>query len=187
MNTTHENRTEGRDQYRDLLFSVRRSARYHQHRVRFFDQLGKGISVVTMVSGIGTVTSFISSVAGPWWTGGCAAAVAFFSAVDLVCGFSGKARLHTGLYRQWIDLEKRMICEGPSLSERQQAGLMTERLSIEKDEPPVLSVLDVICHNELVRAMECGRDELVHVAWWQRMFADLVDLHPHGLRKASDI
>ena len=60
---------------------------------------------------------------------------------------------------------------------------MTDRrLDIERQEPPVLRVLDTLCYNELVRAM--GYGEQVRVGFWQRLFANFFDLADHRLGRA---
>jgi hypothetical protein len=52
-------------------------------------------------------------------------------------------------------------------------GIAAERLFIEADEPPILHILDVLCHNELMSAYGCEWDELIYVPWYQRLQAPL--------------
>jgi len=57
-------------------------------------------------------------------------------------------------------------CENPNkkmLNEK-----INERLSIEEDEPAIIQTLDMICHNELVRAQ--GYCKLAKIGWFRRLF-----------------
>ena len=110
--------------------------------------------------------------------------VTLFSAIDLVVGTSKMARLHEFLARRFIDLEKKII----SIPQEQFSAndfnqLTTERLDIEADEPPVKQVLDSLCQNELLRSMGYGREEFVHVAIYQRLFAQFFDIMEHRIKK----
>ena len=170
----------------DLLFGVRRSARYHAHRVRFFDQIGKAVRILAAVAGIGTITTLLASI-GDWATHGLAASVAFFSALDVVLDFAAKARLHTDLYRRFIDLEKRIVGSRAGMNQDLLAELTNARLSIEQEEPPILTILDCICHNELVKAMDCNDGELVRLTFAQRLLADVLDWKPHCICKQQPV
>ena len=54
--------------------------------------------------------------------------------------------------------------------------LEEERLNIEADEPPALRVLDTICHNDLVHAMNLSREHIVPITIPQRICAPFFDL-----------
>lgn len=113
-----------------------------------------------------------------------AAAVAVIAALDLVVGTARKARLHDDLARRFIMIEKAMV-----LVEEPDAALVrkytAERLEIEADEPPVYRVLDVLCRNELMRAMGYKPDQLSPVSRPQRLLAHFVDWQGHKLRDVS--
>ena len=65
-------------------------------------------------------------------------------------------------------LEKGLVRKGRDLSDEDRRKYMNMRLDIEADEPPTLSVLNVMCHNEQLRAM--GRHkEQIPVLWYQRL------------------
>lgn len=183
MNSTNPELLEERDA---LLFGVRRSARYHAHRVRFFDQAGKSVRILAGVAGIGTITTLLASI-GDWATHGLAASVAFFSAVDVVLDFTAKARLHADLYRRFIDLEKRIVGNRAGMTEDLLAELTNARLSLEQEEPPILTILDCVCHNELVKAMDCNDSELVRLTFAQRLLADVLDWKPHRICKQQPV
>jgi hypothetical protein len=52
------------------------------------------------------------------------------------------------------------------------------RLEIEKDELTVLDVLNVICHNEVMKADGYTSSQLAKIGWFQRMAANWFDFRP---------
>ncbi len=160
-------------QWHNQSFDIRRSIRYHLRRRAFFDRLDQMTNMVSVIFGSTAVFGVLEqdykvlalSAAG---------VVTVLSAINLVMGSAQRARAHSDFVRQYIELEKRLSLEQPS--ETLLRGVIDARLSIEAEEPPVLRVLDVICHNEQMRAMGYPREELVKVRWWQRAFSQAVDL-----------
>ena len=53
------------------------------------------------------------------------------------------------------------------------------------DEPPVLRVLDSLCYNEQLRAMDYPESEMVIIGWFQRKMAPFIDVHSNQLRKTG--
>ena len=50
----------------------------------------------------------------------------------------------------------------------------------------VMQVLDVLCHNDLLRAMGCADEkEKVAVTWWQRQTAHFFNFGTHRLAKGG--
>jgi hypothetical protein len=114
-----------------------------------------------------------------------AALVTILSSIDLVVGYSRKAVLHSRLAGKFIELEKHIVSINRSeFSESQLAELTRHRLSIEAEEPQKKTVLDSICHNELLRAEGIAdQNEYVKIAWWQRLFAQFLDWGQHRIVK----
>lgn len=164
----------------DLLFGVRRSIRYHYRKVRFFDGLHKTSVFLSAVTGTATLTAILSN-AGSVITLIFAGIVTFFSVLDLVVGTARKARAHNDFARRYFALEKAIITLSTPTKE-DLSRLTIERLDIEADEPPPCKVLDIMCHNELVRA--CGYDEsnMVKIKWHQRLCAHLFNFREHTIR-----
>jgi hypothetical protein len=169
----------------DLLFAVRRSIRYHSRRRMFFDRLHTITSAVGVIFGSATILAVLTEAGHPYAVL-AAAVVTIFSALDLVIGTDRSARLHQDLARQFINLEKRMLSLAADPTAQDLKYCTGERLDIESDEPPVLRVLDVLCHNELCRAMGRERAHMAKVAWYQRLFAQLIDVRPDSLRLNSE-
>ena len=144
-----------------LLFGVRRSARYRNRRRRFFDNvyriktalslLAGSTAMVTILAAMGNIPPLIAS-----------AFVTLISTIDLVMGSSTKGRLHADLARRFIELERLMTVETEPTDERVR-NWTAQQLLIEADEPPVLRVLDILCHNELLLAMGYPREQLYSV------------------------
>ena len=135
-----------------LFFAVRRSVRYHTKRRQFFGSLGRFFKFFTLIGGLGTVTTLLAK-AGEGWTLLYGTLAGLFSIIDLVIGTDELARLHTDLAVEFITLERQMVLAGKEISDKQLAEFTELRLGIEAKEPPVLHILNIICHNELLTAM----------------------------------
>ena len=61
-----------------------------------------------------------------------------------------------------------------------------ERLEIERDEVPVLNVLNLICHNDVMRADGYPGARLAPIRWYQRICAPIIDIGVHRLRSGED-
>ena len=100
-----------------LLFGVRRSVRCHVRREQYFDRAHH-------------LGAFAAALAG---------------AGEMAFGFTRKARRHSDLARDFIDLEKALVQAGDALPESRLRELEAVRLDIEAPKPPVLRALDVRC------------------------------------------
>jgi hypothetical protein len=162
----------------ELLFGVRRSIRYHTRRRRFFERWNVVTNALAVIFGSATIGGVVKG-----WDALAIAAgaiVTFFSAINLVVGTVRMARLHEDLGKRFVDLEKELVLAG-EYDEQAYRGFCAKRLEAERDEPPVLRVLDSICHNELLRAMGYDRSQFVEIAWYQRLLAQFVDVREHAI------
>lgn len=175
-----ENQTSLDDDYHSLTFGVRRSIRYHAHRRGFYDRFNLFVNAFALIMGsatvLGTLKEHLVTVAII-----SAMLVTILSAVNLVVGSSRQARLHHDLCKQFIELEKK-ITSCKEKNEENYALFVSERLDIEAEEPPVLHVLNCICHNELSRAMGYGEEHFAKITLIQRMFAPILDIRSHALK-----
>jgi len=168
------------DDIHDLLFGVRRSIRYHNRRRNFYDRFNTLVSAVSVVMGSATVYGVLKEHAQDVALVS-AAVVTVLSAFNLVVGSARQARLHHDLAKKFIALEKTII----AASTPDAATLVqwtSERLDIEAEEPPVLHVLNCICHNELVRAMGYDQKDMVKIAFYQRWLSPVIDIREHALK-----
>jgi len=166
------------DQQYSLLFSVRRSVRYHMRRCRFFDRLNMTTSAMAVIFGSATMAALLAQ-ADQRYAITAAAIVTIFAAADLVIGSARMARLHTDLAKRFIVLEQ-AVQKPNKPTANQITTWNSSRLDIEAEEPPVLRALDSICHNELLRAMGIKKGA-VTITWYQRLFAQLLDLRDHTI------
>ena len=65
------------------------------------------------------------------------------------------------------------------------AELKARRLQIEATEPPILRVLDAMCHNELLTALGGDEGQRARVTRLQRWLANWADFRADRLRKRT--
>jgi len=119
---------------------------------------------------------------------GFALLVAVSAAIDLAIGLANKAALHADLSRRFNSLEQSMnLIDEPS--RRDEIDWTNQRLEIEKDEPPKKPVLDVLIHNELIRAQGLPEEEgeMVKLSAWRRRTAQFLSGNEEKLRKMVDL
>lgn len=169
---TEEEKEDLEDRHHELLFAVRRSVRYHTRRRMFFERWHLATSASAVVFGSATAMGILTR-AGEHYTLGAALLITILAAVDLVVGTAKTARLHEDLTRRFIDLEKELEREGAT--EEVVKDVTIKRLEIEADEPPKMSVLDIICHNDICRAMGCPESDFYDVGFlrWTANFTDM--------------
>ena len=159
----------------NLLFGVRRSIRYHNRRRRFFDGFDKFAKILSVIGGSAAVAAIVGSA--HWAAVIFSTIVAVTSAISLVVGPAQGARLHAELAKRFARLEHDVV-----RSKRPDADRLNEfvadRLLIEAEEPPILRVLDTLCHNELCEAMGYDTCHFYTVGWFPALFAHILDLWP---------
>lgn len=167
-----------------LLFSVRRSVRYHARRERFFDGVHDLGALAAAIFGSAAVASLLGQL-DPALVTATVTVTAVAGACELVFRTTKKARLHNDLAREFIALEKDIVLAGEDLPEARLRELQARRLDVEAREPPALRVLDAMCHDELVTALGIEDSERANPTWLQRRFANVVDIGAHRLRKQA--
>ena len=142
--------------FHDLLFSVRRSVRYHMRRQAFFDGVGEFLTLMALIAASTTVLVRVA-----WPDSVAVLVVASVSvlaqALALTWTPGRRARQHNEIARSFIDLEQKMV-----LGARDELSFhkfQAARLRIEAGEPPIARIVDVMCHNELARAYGQGEYE----------------------------
>jgi hypothetical protein len=178
--STHTLSEREQDELHDLLFGVRRSIRYHNRRRRFFDGFDKFVKIISVVGGSAAFAAAMAT--HNQITMAFAALVALFAAISLVVGPAQAARLHEELGRKFGKLEHQ-IKTHRDLNPDKLREFQAERLVIELDEPPIMRVLDTICHNELCEALGYDDCEFYKVGWLQSLLAHAVDLWPSRIKK----
>ena len=174
-----------RNRHHGLLFDVRRSVRYHDRRQGYYEAIRNLADFIVIVFGSATLAVFGASIGAEWpLTVKLLPAVlaTVLTGIALVYGVGAKSALHASLKRRFIELQLDLEDDPVRLDEGVIAEATRKRLRIEADEPPVLRVLDTLCHNDLLRAMGYDQDLYVPVGFWQRLFAPFFDLGKQSLR-----
>ncbi|MEX3555879.1 MAG: hypothetical protein VB131_04550 [Burkholderia gladioli] len=168
-------------QWHDQLFGIRRSIRYHNRRRAFFDRLDQFGNMLSVMLGSAAIYGVLDkdyhNVALI-----ASALVTSVSAINLVIGTAQRARAHFDFARQFTTLEQQMLVPESMMV---LAEITAARLDIEANEPPVLFVLDSMCHNELLRADGYPREDFVKIRWWQRLCSQVVDLREDLIRNPA--
>ena len=169
-----------------LLFGVRRSIRYHARRRMFFDRFRQFTSAIGVIFGSATILTLLNNM-DPLYPALAAAVVTVFFTIDLVVGTGPAARLHDDLCRRFIELERWMELAEKPMDAKSLAEFTARRLEIEADEPPVHRVLDMMCHNELLRAMDYERSHFARIRFYQRWLAHFFDVQDDKVRTYGEI
>ena len=172
-------------EYDAVLFAARRSVRYHRCRQAFFDRVHECGLIFTALSAMAVVAVLLADLPAGWtWVRlGAAGLTAFGSAVELLFTPARRAREHHALAGRFLGLEADLLRAGSSVAPQALAEIQSSRLEIEASAPPVLRVLDAICHDELVTALGLDRSRRRDIGSWQRLWRHFVDVGAHRLRR----
>ncbi|MFI3219635.1 MAG: hypothetical protein QX189_11015 [Methylococcales bacterium] len=136
------------DENYHLLFGVRRSIRYHEYRRNFYQKLHKVTNLFTLLMAGAVLLDAAKEGITPDSYVYLGVIAALFAAFDLVIGFASQANAHGQLRERFAQLEIDMMTGLDSLE--LWSDYQRQRLLIEKDEPAVYHVLNILCHNELL-------------------------------------
>lgn len=165
------------DRWNDMLFGVRRSVRYHMRRQAFFDRLDQFSNMMSVILGSAAIYGVMEQSAKALAIA-ASALVTILASINLVIGSSSRARAHSDFMRRYVELEKAMLAPR---SEECLIKVASARLTIEAEEPPVLHVLNCICHNETMRAMGYKKEQLAKIGWFQRLVSQLFDFRESSI------
>lgn len=138
------------DEQYGLLFDVRRSIRYHDRRRAFYEMCHHVTSLLTILMAGSVLFDLAKSGQTAWWLQVISILAALFATLDMVIGYSKRVSLHSSLRERFANLEIEMI--NGTMEDLVWCQYQRERLLIEKDEPAIYKVLDLLCRNELLEA-----------------------------------
>lgn len=171
--------------YDDLLFGIRRSIRYHSRRQNFYEGFHQTVLTLALIFSSATIVAFGAQVFNDLPLGVKLlppVVVTLLATIDMVIGSVRKVWLHADFVRKFTDLEKELKFSQNEVPNKEMINNVTnKRLDIEMIEPPVLKVLDTICHNELLRAMGYEEESQIKIGCLQRYFAHFFDWNEHSL------
>lgn len=161
------------DEQYGLLFDVRRSMRYHDRRRAFFERMHRVTNLLTILMAGSVLYDLGRSGETAWWLMGLGVIAALLAALDMVVGYGSRAALHGELKARFAGLEIAMLrgaSDAATWSEHQ-----VQRLSIERDEPPIYRALDLLCRNEQLKAEGVTlKSEFERLDWWHRYTSHLL-------------
>lgn len=148
-----------------IEFSCHTNAIYHSARRGFLDFMHRLIMFVVLVSGSAATVAFMRS----WPSAAVALTLVpvFASAIDLVAGFSSRARDHEFLARRYWRL----------LADTRDGGdlaqLNKDIHGIYADEPPQFRALYSLSENQAMDMIGIDAENFYVVPWRQRIFKNL--------------
>lgn len=140
-----------------LLFDVRRSIRYHDRRKAFYERFHHVTSLLTILMAGSVLFDLAKEGDTADWLLALSAVAALLAALDMVIGYAKQANLHSSLRERFANLEVNMVT-GPADGSVWE-DYQRERLLIEKDEPAIYKVLNLLCYNELLESEGYTRKE----------------------------
>lgn len=155
----------------DLESDVRRSIRYHSRRRSFYERCHRSIMFLVILLSSNAIFSLIPKEVYPSAPTLMNAIIVAIASLDLVIGFSSKAKDHEILYKKYYDLQIQIQTQKASPEARR--SWLAEYLKIEMEEPPKYEALDISCHNEEARAMGCHASEYYKLNIAQKLFMHL--------------
>jgi len=183
--TNDENTQNTQIQAHELLFGVRRSIQYHNRRKGFYNQFNLLTNAFAIIGGSGMALQMLQQTNNAWAATASGMFIVITSTVNLVVNTTHKANQHHNIAQQFIALEKQIItAQQPIININQW---QSTKLTIEANEPPILQVLDTICHNDLLRRMGYNDSFQVQVSFIQRLLSNIIDITPHKLKAPNQV
>ena len=160
---------------KDFSFQVERSIRYHARRQAFYESFDTIVNALNLILGSGAVISLISDQFEDWFAGVLAALVAIVSFINLAMRSAEKGSLHSQLKQRHNDLLKRVRKLDPAALnfDRAYSRCEDQLLDIERDEPPINRLVDLMSHNELALSQGAGNDYIYYVPPFKAFTANL--------------
>ncbi|MFK5892848.1 MAG: hypothetical protein QM504_06480 [Pseudomonadota bacterium] len=166
------------DNVNNLLWGIQRSIFYHDRRRAFLYNM---LFIYPALALSACVTGFILAGLYDKVVLSLVIYLVIFITANIKTIFSYKlVRQHNDLYSLFIELEKKIYAT-PNPSKKDISNWTCERLDIESKEPPVLKVLDIMCHNELLRARGYDVNMQVKISRLQRLFANFFDFKEYDI------
>lgn len=156
----------------ELEFNALRNALYHTARRQRLELWSRMTNFAVIVGGASAVVDVARDSDAGVWIG---LAIAIIGASQLVFDFSGRARTHELLQKQYYSIMS-SLKEQDSPDRIFRAKMEGEMLRIAGEEPPTYRALDAIAYNEACDALHGleGQKHRLKVRWWQSITAHLI-------------
>jgi hypothetical protein len=164
-------------------FGLSRLIRYNGKRQVFFQKLHRLTSFANALMASSAFVTILSgwSQLAVWLTAG----IAVISTADSVIGFAERAKLYGDLRRRYFDLYSELLLTKPEAFSEDR--FREKRLRIDRDGPPAMRVLDVMCRNEEQIARGDKREETIYISWPRRAVSQFIDLAPSHWPKLKEV
>lgn len=163
---------ESAQRWNALLFDIPRSIRYHERRLTYYERLHRATDFLTILLA-GVVLSELLGSTTYVTLQVLAGLGAFFSAWDLVIGYARRADMHRNLRRRFTLLQADLTGADQN-DDKALISAERRRLQIEAEEPQAYRALDVLCHNELCRALGKPGCDMQRVPFFLKVTANLL-------------
>ena len=157
-----------------VQFGVQKSFRYHIARQKHYEFCSRAASFLIIV--LTVLSSYGFRIWDGWHELILPASVILISTLDLIYKPSKMIAIHRMLANQFIRLDMKMTTS-PKKEDREAESFQALRAEIEIDEPPHLTVLNIMFHNDLWKAMGDTK-EIYHVHWLRKAVAQWIDCPP---------
>jgi hypothetical protein len=170
-----------------LMFSLQRTAEYHRARTAFFSNLHTLLMAFILLGGATAVYTSqlgrLAAVATPV----LGLLIVCLSIMDLLLKTGERAHQFQDLSRRFTELQEEVVGTA-SPTAQDISRWQGRRMTIEKDEPPTLYVLNCLVHNKVVYSRYTGEEAtkyLIGVTSIQRLFAPFFDFCPGKVRHST--
>lgn len=172
---------------KDLVFNIQRSIRYHSRRQAFFETFDTSVNTANLILGSGAIVALIKETPG-WLSISLTAVVAIISFLNLAMRSAQRSSLHSQLQQRFIDLLKRVKRLDPTQGDCGPNFKKCEEkmLDIERDEPPIYRIVDLLAHNEQCRAQGASETHIYHVPKFMVLTANLWRYETENLPTLSE-
>lgn len=155
-------------------YGLSRLIRYCGKRQRFFDGLHKISLFINAVAGS---SAFVTIIAGiPNVAAGLTACIAIISAIDNVVGFSERARKYSEQRIRYYDLYCELV--KTRVDKFSEDFFRERKLRIDRDNPPILRVLDVVARNEEDISRGYNYNDTIYISRIRYIFSHIIDMPP---------
>ena len=145
------------EKFKDLLFHVICSVKYHSRRRRFHESINNVVLFWAFLYSASTISSLLD-VIGVAYGSLTAIVTSVLLGITLVGRVGAKANDHNDLKRRFIRLQQSMERGREKMDETKIAKWRQKRLEIESDEPPINRVVHAQCYNEVLKSLKHIRD-----------------------------
>lgn len=170
-----------------IRLNVLRNALYHTSRRLTFDRWNRWFSFLVIIFGASAAADLFKSVNFNQWSGYAGFAAAVVGAMQLVFDFSGKARDHQALQRDYYHLLAE-IEEIPNSGHSEHAIWQAKMTRIAGDEPPVFRALDAKAYNDALSGLGVyPMDQRIVIPWHHRILGQIWAFEGYNYKLVSEL